>query len=102
MIGDIEVSSLKGAMDVRHSFPMLHSAFALTKAYHSSGLTIELAWSLLYLQLPHESRRFYPVFTIVSLVKRVRKPNSMRLQAMTNRMNFSRYAQLQTTKRNLH
>ena len=77
MIGDVEVSSLKGAMKVRHSF-IAHGLLnndVLMNAYHSSGLIIEPAWSLLYLQRQPESRQLYPVFTIGSLVKRVPKPN---------------------------
>ena len=101
MIGDVEVSCLKGVMDVRHSFLVVLN-IALTTACHSFGLTIDPAWSSLYLQQPRESLQLYPVFTIASLVKHARKHNLTQLRVMTNQMNFSRYAQTSTTHAKIH
>ena len=72
MIGDIEVSSLKGAMDVRWHFGSFSVHF-LTNTHHSCGLTTELEWSTLYHQQLPDSRQLYPVSTIASLVNHIHK-----------------------------
>lgn len=92
MIGDVEVSSLKGAMDVRW---LWYSYFCSSwfQFWSSFGSKIKREWRRRCHQLSPESLRLLLDSTIASLVKPYHKRVSTPLLVTINLTNYSRYVQ---------